>query len=147
MTYIQVQGNNIVKYPVYEQDIKNLFPNTSFTIPFVPPDEFVEVVDTPQPEIGVFEKVVELSPIFVDGSWIRQWEVQSISDEEKLILTTNKEIMVRNDRNRRLAVTDWTQLPDVSSTIKNNWLSYRQSLRDITDQPDFPWNITWPTEP
>lgn len=26
-------------------------------------------------------------------------------------------------------------------------LAYRQSLRDIEDQPDFPFNITWPIKP
>lgn len=52
---------------------------------------------------------------------------------------------VRIERNARLAVCDWTQLPDAPvDTLA--WADYRQELRDITDQPD-PFNITWPTEP
>jgi hypothetical protein len=147
MTYIQYQGNNIIKYPVYEGDIRSLFPNTSFTIPFVPPEGYAEVVNTPQPEIGVFEKVVELSPIFADGSWIRQWEVQPISEEEMLILTNQEEISVRIERNRRLSSTDWTQLSDVPESIKTSWSSYRQLLRDIPQQNGFPWNVVWPDKP
>lgn len=53
---------------------------------------------------------------------------------------------VRADRNKRLQDCDWTQLPDapVDSAI---WAIYRQELRDVTSQPDFPWNITWPSKP
>jgi hypothetical protein len=50
------------------------------------------------------------------------------------------------DRNKKLADTDWTQLPDVPLETKTEWATYRQELRDITDQPD-PFNIVWPTPP
>lgn len=55
---------------------------------------------------------------------------------------------VRNERNRLLLESDWTQLPDTSLTEekKLEWQSYRQQLRDITTQPD-PYNIVWPTKP
>jgi hypothetical protein len=50
-------------------------------------------------------------------------------------------------RDRRLAESDWTQLPDVPQAIKSLWATYRQELRDITQQAGFPQNITWPTKP
>ena len=55
---------------------------------------------------------------------------------------------VRATRNRRLAATDWTQLPDVPMTVerRQQWVTYRQALRDVTDQPD-PFNIVWPAPP
>ncbi len=55
---------------------------------------------------------------------------------------------VRGDRNGRLAASDWTVLSDVPilPEKENEWVDYRQELRDITDQPD-PFNITWPTPP
>ena len=28
-----------------------------------------------------------------------------------------------------------------------DWLEYRQKLRDITDQPDFPKEVDWPRRP
>jgi hypothetical protein len=55
--------------------------------------------------------------------------------------------MVRYDRNQKLADTDWTQLPDVPSSIKSLWSPYRQSLRDISSQASFPYDIEWPTPP
>lgn len=53
------------------------------------------------------------------------------------------------ERNKRLADSDWTQLPDVPLTDeqKTAWQTYRQALRDITTTPGWPDNIEWPTAP
>ena len=54
-------------------------------------------------------------------------------------------VLVRSDRNGLLANCDWTQLPDAPVDAAA-WATYRQALRDITDQ-DNPFNIIWPTKP
>jgi len=54
--------------------------------------------------------------------------------------------VIRNKRDNLLQTSDWTQLPDVPITTKEAWATYRQALRDITNQSD-PFNITWPTVP
>lgn len=46
-----------------------------------------------------------------------------------------------------LIASDWTQLPDVPLATKQAWTTYRQALRDITDQPGYPDNIAWPETP
>lgn len=56
-------------------------------------------------------------------------------------------MIVRNERNRLLLESDWTQTNDQSETTKLKWKSYRQALRDISLQQDFPQNIEWPTKP
>ncbi len=55
---------------------------------------------------------------------------------------------VRARRNRRIAETDWTVLPDVqmSEELRTQWEAYRQALRDVTEQPD-PLAIVWPRMP
>jgi len=55
---------------------------------------------------------------------------------------------VRAERDRRLAETDWTALPDVpfSPEQLQAWQKYRQQLRDITLQKD-PLKISWPVPP
>lgn len=55
----------------------------------------------------------------------------------------------RQERNRLLVASDWTQLPDspISATPRALWASYRQALRDVPSQPGFPDNIIWPTPP
>lgn len=63
------------------------------------------------------------------------------------LLRQHKEIEVRSDRDRRLAASDWTQLPDVPLTTKSEWAAYRQALRDVTNQTGFPFDVAWPTPP
>lgn len=55
-------------------------------------------------------------------------------------------IIIKSQRNALLAESDWTQLSDVSITNKDQWITYRQALRDITTQTD-PFNIIWPSKP
>lgn len=56
---------------------------------------------------------------------------------------------IRFLRNRFLAESDWTQLPDVtlSTEKKAAWTHYRQQLRDITQAEGFPMSIEFPTKP
>ena len=54
---------------------------------------------------------------------------------------------VRKERNSKLNITDWTQMPDYNGGDKSAWATYRQSLRDVPAQSGFPNDITWPTEP
>ena len=55
---------------------------------------------------------------------------------------------LRQDRNRKLAETDFYALSDV--TMSEDMTTYRQNLRDITDglsTVEDVNNITWPTKP
>ena len=54
--------------------------------------------------------------------------------------------VVREERDRRIAETDWTQLADVSLDDPDAWATYRQALRDVTLQSD-PYNIVFPDSP
>ena len=61
------------------------------------------------------------------------------------ILNERQWTLIREERNRILIETDWTQLADapLSEEKKNAWKIYRQALRDITLQED-PFHIIWP---
>ena len=58
-----------------------------------------------------------------------------------------QEAAVRARRNKLLAETDWTQARDVSDDVAQLWAPYRQALRDITDQAEFPEEVVWPDRP
>ena len=54
---------------------------------------------------------------------------------------------VREERNRLLQASDWTQIEDYDlGADRPAWAAYRQALRDIGDQSN-PFNITWPLAP
>ena len=52
----------------------------------------------------------------------------------------------RNKRNALLNQSDWTQVAD-APVDQAAWATYRQSLRDITDQVGFPESVDWPATP
>ena len=53
----------------------------------------------------------------------------------------------RTKREELLLSSDWTQLPDVPEATKLKYQSYRQQLRDITLQENYPVDVVWPTIP
>lgn len=55
---------------------------------------------------------------------------------------------LRRERDRRLAASDWTQMPDapLSPTLREAWRIYRQALRDMPDTQD-PAAPEWPSIP
>ena len=52
-------------------------------------------------------------------------------------------------RGALLQQSDWTQLIDVPLTDEQRaaWVTYRQELRDVPNQPGFPEQIIWPVAP
>ena len=67
----------------------------------------------------------------------KQWAVDETSADSD----------ARSKRKTLFLDSDWTQLADISAATKALWEPYRQALRDITDQPGYPFNIVWPTPP
>lgn len=71
-----------------------------------------------------------------DGKIIEWSEGNPPTEEEiqtKLTELQNAEPMrlLREERNRKLIETDWTQYRDVSLSNDSDWQTYRQSLRDL----------------
>lgn len=54
--------------------------------------------------------------------------------------------IVRAQRDKLIAATDWTVLGD-AKTVKADWKAYRQALRDVPEQAGFPYAVQWPTPP
>jgi hypothetical protein len=54
---------------------------------------------------------------------------------------------IRGERNRLLLECDYIMMPDYPMVDKSDWETYRQSLRDITEQSTFPDSVDWPTKP
>jgi len=78
-------------------------------------------------------------------------EEEAIRDAEEAAwdagANDRKAAEVRQERNKKLTATDWTQTADVPQAVKDTYVTYRQALRDISNQSGFPNEITWPVEP
>ena len=55
--------------------------------------------------------------------------------------------LLREERNKLIAETDWTQNRDVTLSNDADWKTYIQSLRDITKTYKTLDTVKWPTEP
>ena len=98
------------------------------------------------------QKIVEDSAVKGEDRIYRQsWKIVVMTDSEINSVVKEKESEVRNDRNMRLFMCDWTQSSDVlqvfSDDFRNEWADYRHALRHVTEQEGFPWDIKWPTPP
>lgn len=81
--------------------------------------------------------------------------VRVLTEEQYLDMqeteTDTKSFQVRNQRNYLLSSQvdtinpiRWSMMDDEQ---KAEWTLYRQELLDVTSQPGFPWEVTWPTTP
>lgn len=144
---IRIQSTGAV---VYEQEFRNMFPNTSLPVPLT--ETAINglggdvVFEGPQPTATRYQIVVRQGVIQLGDKWYTNYVAVDLSPEACTALDEQQASSVRITRNARLADCDWTQVAD-SPVDKAAWATYRQSLRDITSQPGFPWEITWPTSP
>ena len=95
-----------------------------------------------------------------DGK-IAKWYVNDPQPSEEEIQTKLTELrnaepmrLLREERNKKLSETDWTQNRDVTLTNDSDWQTYRQELRDLPstasptlDENGQLTNVTWPTKP
>ena len=58
---------------------------------------------------------------------------------------------ITQKRRKLLVASDWTDTLSAKTRLGddlyNQWQTYRQALRDITDQDGYPLNVVWPTAP
>ena len=89
--------------------------------------------------------------VYGDTQLITWEQVQEFAEEASTKWALNK---LREERDRRLAETDWWAVADRTMTPEQT--AYRQALRDITDtsQPELDWNdqldltsVDWPVKP
>ena len=73
------------------------------------------------------------------GAEAEAWRAERRPSNEKLLQD------LREERNRRLAETDYLALSDV--TLSTEMAEYRQALRDLPANTSDPANPTWPVKP
>ena len=148
---------------VSESEFRAMYPNTSF--PQVLSKEILEDFDA----VAIMEgpQVVPTTPYEysyrngiqeINGKWFTKYELGPIftdndnqtAEEQELAYKAQVDeryaVGVRQTRNELLKESDWTQVAD-APVNKEGWATYRQALRDITTQPNFPYDIEYPVNP
>jgi hypothetical protein len=152
------------KYPLRTKHIRAENPDTSFGEIFTPPDWYKTVQPAQKPEFNEWSQdVEEVAPVQVNGVWTQQWKVidrfKEYTDEGGILHTVQEQIdayienrtqaaatEIRYKRDILLKDSDWSQVAD-SPVDKLLWATYRQDLREITEQNGFPLEVIWPDKP
>jgi len=90
-----------------------------------------------------------LGPVFTDRAATEDQPAKTAAEQEaeyKATKDAEQAKSVRTSRGEKLKDSDWTQVAD-APVDKAAWATYRQALRDVTQQSGFPWTIEWPTQP
>ena len=148
MRYAKIVNGVVEQYPITGTDVLQANPDTSFPRGQLSTEVMHSfgcelVVETLPPELQPGQVAEEVTPVFSNGEWVQSWSVRPATAEEN----TARANAVRAERDRLLAVCDWTQGKDVLDAVSNLWVPYRQALRDVPSQAEFPWNVIWPTKP
>ena len=148
MMYLRIK-DGVITYPYSVQQLKLDEYNVSF-----PNELTTEILE----EWGVYsvqqtvkpndytKNISEGTPTLVDGVYIQVWNQTDATQSEIDARVEDKWEEIRQLRNELLLECDWVVLSDSPLKESTDWLSYRQSLRDITSQSD-PYTISWPVKP
>lgn len=141
--YAKLMADGSIKAPYYLNDLQRDNPHTSFPdtlSPLVLEGFGVAIVSqTPPPEVDTSVNQLTYSVVRQEGQYKQVWSATPISEE----IASQR---VRDRRSDKLRATDWTQTPD-ATVDRAAWATYRQALRDVPQQPGFPYSIVWPNEP
>lgn len=78
------------------------------------------------------------------------FDVVDFTQEELAESAQSAWVQLRNERDQFLAESDWTELPSVRANRSAEWAAewdtYRQALRDITDNTSID-KVVWPEKP
>jgi len=152
--FIKLDNGEPVGSPLLEENVRYLFSNIEWPVDLTP--EFANSIGyglyklSQQPTIEKYQKIEEDRPqLGSDGIWYQIWRLVPQSDKEIQEVTDRQAEVMRQERNHRLFMTDWTQIPNSELTAGQveSYANYRSLLRRVTQQPGFPWNIEWPEIP
>lgn len=151
--FIKLENNQPVGNPITELTLRRLFAKTSFPMFFtadaVEPLGYGLYDFSSQPELGRYQKAVQVAPVRSDsGVWRQTWLAVDVDESEKAEVDAKQAALTRGHRDFLLTSSDWTQLADAPVDAAT-WATYRQALRDITNHVNFPYLAAsdWPVKP
>ena len=81
-----------------------------------------------------------------NGATVRELDEEYVIEALPTESAEDLSIRKRIERNELLFSSDWTQTLDAPLTEeeREKWAIYRQRLRDLPQQKDFPYSVVWP---
>jgi hypothetical protein len=143
--YARIENDTLAEWPI--TNLRSRLPQVSFAEVINNdnlPEGFVYVPNAVVPTYDTSTHSIVLGdPALLDGIWTQEYTVVPLSEEQLQQNANNAAEQQRLVRDGLLAKSDWTQASD-APVDKAAWATYRQALRDVTLQPGFPYDISWP---
>lgn len=147
--HARIINGSIAEWPIHNlrEHLRNVSLPVDITNNDLLPDGYVWVLQQPAPDFDPrTQKLVAFGPELRDGQWINGYTTEALTEQELADFARTEQVRVRAKRDMLLRDCDWTQVAD-APVDKAAWAAYRQALRDITKQADFPSTVTWPDQP
>ena len=109
-------------------------------------DDIPDTIIPTEPEYDPYTQRIELSQEEV-GAPEHTWKVVDLTEFEQEEYLEIAEDSSRYQRDQMLLESDFVHLPDAQVMNVDEWISYRQELRDVPAQSGFPKDFTWPKRP
>ena len=109
---------------------------------------FCVVEPNTPPSASEYQSITEITPVRSGSVYVQTYSIQDLSSDEIQEVNDNRWDIIRKKRDELLLNSDWVVLPHspITGSNLNEWIQYRQGLRDVTSQSS-PFEITWPTKP
>lgn len=147
--YARIVNGSVEEFPYSIKKLQMDNPNTSF--PKLMSDSVLasfnvyEVIDVAHPEIEDTQIAYHTgNAVQVDGEWQREWAIRDKTSDQITEENNRLASEMREQRNKLLAETDFYALSDV--TMSNEMKTYRQALRDLPADTDWP-KVDFPNKP
>ena len=150
MWYVQAQGDNFIRH-IFDVEPTQWDADSYCYARALTPEQiklfgvYKKQIVTPPYHEPATQSLEEGPALLIDGVWTQNYSVTDLSADESAAKVGAQWPIIRAERNKLLVESDWTQLPDAPVDAAA-WATYRQTLRDITDQAN-PFAIVWPQGP
>ena len=101
----------------------------------------------PEPEFDMWTQEIIPGDVTDVTQEVISWTVRDLSQEEIDAQLEHYAGIFRWDRDELLRQSDFFNFPDACVANVQDWLEYRQALRDVPQQDGFPKKIIWPERP
>lgn len=100
-----------------------------------------------QPEYDIWTEYLEQEDLTSPFQETIGWEIKKMTEDEVAAQYDHLSMAFRFERNEMLNNSDFFNFPDARVANVQDWLDYRQALRDLPEQAGWPKKIVWPEIP
>jgi hypothetical protein len=154
MPYVKTDDEkNILEYPYqigkFQKDNPDISLPSEITDEFLAEFNIFKVEMFPLEPFNYTQYAKPLPLFFEDGVWKQTYEVFDKTEEQLANESNMRQKGLREKRNKFLIESDWVvaKAYELGVEVPQEWKEYRQALRDIPSQENFPFEVVFPQIP